>query len=391
MADSIPASLAEAARRHGRFGIDTEFMGEGRYQPLLCLAQVSVDNDDDPAHGPARIEILDPLEGELDATPIAALLADPDVEVVMHAGRQDVGLLKRVWKTEITNLFDTQIAAGFAGLRAQMGYEALMHEILDIRLDKSASFTRWDSRPLSDEQRKYAAEDVRDLLALAGTLQDRLAGLGRLEWAREECRRLEAVNDERIPDALFEKLPRIGGADARTRAVARELIEWREEAAESADRPPSTVVQDAVLMEIAKRRPRTAERLEQIRGLNQATQHRRGRSLIEAVERGMEREPMPGDGERPVSGSTEDAPLVAVAEALVRTRATESGLAYELIASKADLAKVVACVRQNLAEPDVRTLQGWRREVVGEELLALLDGRRSLRVGTELKLQISES
>lgn len=390
MSDSISTELANAAREHGRLAIDTEFMGEGRYQPLLCLAQVSVETGGGLGREAVRVELLDPIEDDFDPQPLAEVLADPAVEIVMHAGRQDVGLLKRVWRTEITNLFDTQIAAGFAGLRAQMGYEALLHELLGIRLAKSASFTRWDSRPLSEEQRVYAAEDVLDLLGAADELQQRLARSGRLEWAREECRRLESVSDERNPDALFEKLPRIGGADPRTRAVARELIEWREEVAERADRPPSTVLQDAVLMEVAKRRPQSLERLEQIRGLGQATLHRRGKSLVEAVERGSEREPIPSEGERPVQGSSEDAPLAALTEALVRTRATESGLAYELVATKADLARVVAAVRQSLPEPEIRALQGWRREVVGEELLALLRGERTLRVGPDGKLLITE-
>lgn len=384
MPEDIPAALADAARAHGRMAIDTEFMGEGRYQPLLCLAQVAVEQDD----GPGRVELLDPLEGDLDPAPLAAVLADPEVEIVMHAGRQDVGLLKRVWDTDITNIFDTQIAAGFAGLRAQMGYEALMHEVLGKRLAKSASYTRWDTRPLSEEQRTYAAEDVVDLLELTNALQDRLTALGRLEWAREECRRLEAVDDTRNPEALFEKLPRIGGSDARTRAVARELIDWREEVAREADRPPSTVLQDAVLMEVAKRRPRTTERLEQLRGIGPATLHRRGRSLLEAVERGIAREPIPSVSERQPSGSSEDAPLVALAEALVRTRVTEAELAYELVATKADLGRIVAGVRSG-EEPDVRTLQGWRREVVGDELLALLAGERTLQVGPDGALLIS--
>ncbi|MEA2438444.1 MAG: ribonuclease, partial [Thermoleophilaceae bacterium] len=113
------AALAELARASGRFGIDTEFMGEGRYRTLLCLVQVAAEEPD----GDVRIEVLDPLDSALDPSPLAALLADPQVEIVMHAGRQDVALLRRVWETDITNLFDTQLAAGFAGLRAQLGYE----------------------------------------------------------------------------------------------------------------------------------------------------------------------------------------------------------------------------------------------------------------------------
>src|SRR4051795_11699045 len=141
--DTIVSDLAERARETGRLGIDTEFMGEGRYRPLLCLVQVAVEEEDDAV----RVEVLDPLQGDLDPAPLAAVLADPDVEVVMHAGRQDVPLLRREWRTDVRNVFDTQVAAGFAGRRAQLGYEALLAELLGVRLRKSASFTRWDQRP----------------------------------------------------------------------------------------------------------------------------------------------------------------------------------------------------------------------------------------------------
>src|ERR1044072_5228413 len=117
------AQLAELARESGRLCIDTEFMGEGRYRTLLCLVQVAVEIDDD-----VRIEVLDPLDGSLDPGPLAEVLPDPHGEIIMHAGRQDVPLLRRCWSTDITNLFDTQLAAGFAGLRAQLGYEAQLHE-----------------------------------------------------------------------------------------------------------------------------------------------------------------------------------------------------------------------------------------------------------------------
>src|SRR4051794_25021070 len=169
---SVVEELAERARETGRLGIDTEFMGEGRYRSLLCLVQVAVDGEH--AGDDARVEVLDPLDDALEPGPLAEVLADPAVEVIMHAGRQDVALLRRVWKTEVTNVFDTQIAAGFAGLRAQLGYEPLVSEMLKERVRKSASFTHWDARPLSDEQLEYAREDVLHILALASALQDRL-------------------------------------------------------------------------------------------------------------------------------------------------------------------------------------------------------------------------
>src|SRR3982750_1384388 len=171
------ARVAELARASGRLCIDTEFMGEGRYRTLLCLVQVAVEVPGEDV----RIEVLDPLDGSLDPAPLAAVLADPHVEIVMHAGRQDVALLRRVWSTDITNLFDTQLAAGFAGLRAQLGYEALLHELLGVRLQKSASFTRWDTRPLSAEQLEYARGDVLHIIALAEALQQRLDDLERLQ------------------------------------------------------------------------------------------------------------------------------------------------------------------------------------------------------------------
>ena len=121
----------------------------------------------------------------------------------MHAGRQDVALLRRVCQTSITNLFDTQLAAGFAGLRAQLGYEALLHELLNVRLQKSASFTRWDARPLSAEQIDYARDDVRHILQATSELQERLRARGRLDWAREECVALASATDERDPDTIF--------------------------------------------------------------------------------------------------------------------------------------------------------------------------------------------
>jgi ribonuclease D len=385
---SIVAELAERARETGRLGIDTEFMGEGRYRSLLCLVQVAVEG---PADGEARVEVLDPLDDALDPAPLAEVLADPAIEIIMHAGRQDVALLRRVWRTEVTNVFDTQVAAGFAGLRAQLGYEALLSEVLKLRVRKSASFTRWDARPLSPEQFEYAREDVLHILELASALQARLNELGRLDWAREECRVLEESSDVRDHDTVFDRLPRVNSLDPNQRAVARELVEWREQTAQEADRPVQTVLSDAGLVEVAKRRPKDLDRLRQLRGVNEATMHRRGKALIEAVARGREREPIPVEGSRPAQPEPEDAVLIALGESLVRARALESKLAYELIAAKADLQRIALAVRDGRPEPDVRTLRGWRRELVGDELLELLRGRLTLGIGPDRRLRVAEA
>ena len=375
-------SLAERARATGRLGIDTEFMGEGRYRALLCVVQVAALRED----GEADVEVLDTLDPALDPSPIAALLADPGVEIVFHAGRQDVALLRRTWDTSVTNVFDTQVAAGFTGRGAQMGYEALLSDVCGVRLRKSASFTRWDRRPLTDEQISYAREDVLHIVQLAEALQHELERLGRLQWAREECRALESVSDTRDLDVVFGKLPRVGGLDPPIRAVARELVEWREETAQRDDRPVSSVLPDAPLVEIARRRPKDVGRLQQIRGLNEQTVRRRGRDILAAVERGRDREPIPRDGDKPIPPDPRDGPAIALCESLVRARTYDAGLAYELVASRADLERIVKAVRTGAPEPDVRTLRGWRRELVGRELLELLAGNVTLRIGQDRRL-----
>ena len=366
------ARIAARARETGRLGIDTEFLPEGRYRPLLCLVQIAIGDE---------IVLLDPIARDLgDPAPLAAVLADPAVEVVLHAGRQDVAILRRAWSTTFANVFDTQVAAGFAGFSAQAGYTGLLHDVLKIRLAKSASFTRWDARPLTPEQLRYASEDVEHLGALADELQRRLRETGRLEWAREECRAIEEATDERDPEEVWRRLPRVSSLDPRERAQARQLAAWRERTAAAEDRPVGSVLRDPTLVELAKRGPRDARQLGQIRGAGPDVLRRRAKDILAAIERGREAEPIRADeGERYPTDAV-DGPTIALAEALVRARAQEAGLAYELIAARADLTPIVVAARRGKPEPDVRTLRGWRRELVGDELLELLGCNRRLAV-----------
>jgi ribonuclease D len=376
--------LADAARVAGTLALDTEFMGEGRYRTLVCLIQLAI-----PASCPEgeseetseRILVLDPLNEDLDGSPLAEVLADPAIQIVVHAGRQDIALVRRRFATEVRNVFDTQVAAGFAGLGAQASYDSLLSEVLGLRVAKTASFTRWDARPLSSEQLAYAREDVVHLHELAAELQRRLTELGRLEWALEECEPLELASDERDLEAIFARLPRLGTLNAGARPVARELVGWRERTAERQNRPVQSVLGDATLVEIARRRPSSRGELEKIRGVGQSAGGRRGEELLEAIRAGRERPPDPPlQTTRPPAPRPDDAPLVALGEALLRTRAREAGLAYELLAARADLQAIVANARAGAEEADVRTLRGWRRELAGAELLELLDGQVSLSV-----------
>jgi ribonuclease D len=375
--------LAARARRAKRLGLDTEFVGEGRYRTLLCLIQLVVDDADG-----LDVLVIDTLEDGLDLGPLAAVLADPEITIVVHAGRQDVALLRRCAQTDVNSIFDTQVAAGFAGLSAQAGYDTLLRELLGVRVQKSASYTRWDRRPLNVEQLAYAREDVLHLLGMAVELERRLNASGRLEWALEECRYLEQASDVRDADQLFARLPRINSASPSQRAIAYELVGYREQVAEQQNRPAGTVLSDMAIVELAKRAPRTSEQLEQIRGVNPGSLRRRGVDLLAVIADGARRSVIATEEREHDPSSPTDAPQIALAEALVRARVLEAGLAYELVAARADLAAIVASVRLGKPDPSVRTLSGWRRELVGDELLATLRGERSLSVGPGGRLNI---
>lgn len=306
----------------------------------------------------------------------------------MHAGRQDVAILRRSWETDVRNVFDTQVAAGFLGLGNQEGYESLVRRVLKIKLSGTESFTRWDRRPLSEQQLEYARDDARMLLALGDELAHRLDERGRLDWAREECRALEAASDDRDPDRIYQRLPRLGRLEPVQRAVARELVEWREETARSMDRPAGFVLPDQALVEIARKLPRSEKDLEHIRALPPQTLNRRGDRILYVVEKGQEREPPPPPPDSP-QRDARDAPIIAMAQALVRHRSQESGVAVELIATQSELAALVSARRRGQDADHLRVTRGWRAELVGQELIELLAGRRGLRV-REGRLQVSD-
>src|SRR6186713_1377147 len=278
-------------------------MPEGRYKPLLCLVQIAAGDE---------IAVLDPLVG-FEPGPLADVLADPEVEIVVHAGRQDVAILRREWHTEFSNVFDTQIAAGFAGFSAQAGYNGLLHDVLKVRLPKTASFTRWDARPLTEEQLRYARGDVEHLLPLRDEIASRLEARGRLEWALEECRAIAEATDERDPGEVWRRLPRVNGLDARDRAVARELAAWRERTAAEEDRPVGSVLRDPTVVELAKRQPAGRRELAQIRGVNPDVVRRRGDDVMAAIEVGREAEPIRlEEGDRSPT-EAQDGPVIALA------------------------------------------------------------------------------
>jgi len=169
--------------------------------------------------------------------------------------------------------------------------------------------------------------------------------------------------------------------------VARELAAWRERTAASEDRPVGSVLADPTLVELAKRQPSSLDALEHIRGLHRSGVRRRGQAILDAIARGREAPPIPRERGRERFDSA-DAPLISLAEALLRARAAEAGLAYQLIASRAELELIIGAGRRGEPEPEVRTLEGWRAELVGDDLRALLSGREALRVGEGRRVEL---
>uniref|UniRef100_A0A6J5ZGU6 Unannotated protein n=1 Tax=freshwater metagenome TaxID=449393 RepID=A0A6J5ZGU6_9ZZZZ len=381
-------ALAARAKETNSLALDTEFMGEGRYRTELCLVQVAVDAET-PGE-PAWTELIDPFDREIDPTPIVELIDDPDVEIVVHAGRQDIALLRRLWHAHPRNCFDTQVAAAFAGMRSQIGYEALLRELLGVQLDKGASFTHWDARPLSSQQQIYARGDVLHLNEVATVLKGRLEEKGRLDWAREECLPLEASTDERDIDVVFGKLPKVNTLSPSQRAAAYSLVMWREETADREDKPVQKVLADAAIVEVAKQRPSTEAQLRDLRGVHEGIARRRGSAIIAAVAAAGDADPVKTERSPRAQSDPRDAALIVLAESLVRACAVKEELAYELLATRADLQAVVGAVRTGSEDPDVRTLRGWRRAVVGDELLALLRGERSLRIDDQLRVIVGD-
>ena len=359
------ADLAAAAHVRGRLGIDTEFMSEGRYRALLCLTQVVVDGDDG---GEPQIIVIDALDGA-DVTPLAPRAGrsgDRDRPARRAPGRGDPAPCLAAPSSTTSSTRRSRPALPAAS--AQAGYANLLGSILGRRVNKTASYTRWDARPLTDEQLSYAAEDVAHLLELADEIQSSPYATA----AGSAGRSRSAGAWSRRPTSAIPTPP---GSDCRAsissiRAPApwrASSAAWRERTASSEDRPVGSVLADPPLVELAKRQPSNLRGLEQIRGIHPSGLRRRGPAILEAIAVGREAAPIPREPSRERS-EPGDAPLIALAEALLRARALEAGLAYELIASRSELEAIVGAARRGDREPDVRTLTGMARGAGGSRL-----------------------
>jgi len=367
------AAFCEYLAACRQFGFDTEFVGEDTYHPRLCLVQVATAE---------RLVLIDPLTvGALDA--FWKLVVDPANQVVVHAGREEVRLC-HLWTGQTPgNLFDLQIAAGLAGLAYPLGHGTLISQVLGVQLPKGETLTEWRHRPLTRAQVRYAFDDVRYLVQVWQHLSGRLQQLSRLEWAREEFARLTANSTPDEPSVLaaaekWRKLRGLGSLDRRRLAVVRELYAWREETAARTNRPPRTIVRDDLLIEIARRNPTRERDLHVIRGLPR----RDLEAILQTVERarGLPLEQCPAVTEREI-----DPPQVGlvanILTAVLGDLCLRRQLAPNLVAANHDVKLLVRARLQGNPPPAESLLtQGWRGTHILPELLAILEGRRSLRI-----------
>jgi ribonuclease D len=349
------AGFAAAATDTNMIGIDTEFMRERTYYAQLCLLQIAL-----PA-GSAAIDTL----ALADLAALRPLMAAGGVRKVLHAARQDLEVL---WPAigALTGVYDTQVAAALTGLPPQIGYADLVERLLGVRLHKSQTRTDWTRRPLSPEQIAYALDDVRYLLPLRAQLDERLEQLGRRDWFEEEMGAYDGAGSFAVdPAEAWKRLKGLAELDPGRRELAQQLAAWREERAMASDRPRGWILPDAALRDIVLRVPRSEPELAQVAELPEGIRRNSGEQIIAIVsELGLPARlpPLPGR-QRPDPERQQQVRRLAD---LTQATATRLGLAPELLATRRDLERLVAGARSG------GPLEGWRRGVVGETLLAAL-------------------
>lgn len=351
------------------FGFDTEFVGEDSYHPRLCLVQVATAD---------RLSLIDSLTvGPLDE--FWKLVVDPARTVVVHAGREEVRLCRLWTGNPPGNLFDLQLAAGLVGMAYPLGHGALVHQLLGVQLAKGETLTEWRHRPLTPEQVRYAFDDVRYLLPCWQEVSARLERLDRQDWAREEFARLgrDAMPEDPVMEK-WRKLRGLGSLDRRRLAVVRALYAWREDQAERNNRPPRTIVRDDLLLEIARRSPTRERDLHVVRGLAKRDLEAIVRVVSEARALPIEACPTPAERDQ---GPPQLQLVSSVMTAVLGDWCVRNRVAPSLAATTADIKALVRARLAGQPSPDdLAVTRGWRAKHLLPDLLAVLDGRRAVRV-----------
>ena len=353
--------VLDALATEPRYAVDTEFHRERTYFPKLALVQIA---------WAGGLVLVDPLA--VDLAPLGRVLEGPGV-VVMHAAGQDLEVLHHGCGAVPTHLFDTQLAAGFVGMSSP-SLASLVERELGLKLEKGDRLTDWLRRPLSADQRRYAALDVAHLLELADRLTQQLEAVGRVAWAEAECERLRTSDPwVREPDEAWRRIKEVRQLRGRSLAVAQALAAWRERRAATIDQPVRFVMPDLGVVGVAQRAPSTVDELRKVRGIDD--RHTRGAAaegILAAVAAGLERPPPPPRTDAPAELARELRPAVGLVSAWVSQLARDLRIDTTLLATRADLEALLR------GDPDARLSHGWRAEVAGGPIRQLVDGHAAL-------------
>ncbi|MGB2593574.1 MAG: ribonuclease D [Pseudolabrys sp.] len=361
------AAVCSRMARHPFVTVDTEFLRETTYYPLLCVAQMA---------SPAEAVVIDALATGIDLAPFFALMANEKIVKVFHAARQDIEIVWNMAKTIPHPIVDTQVAAMVLGYGDSISYDQLVQRITGDTLDKSHRFTDWTRRPLSDAQIAYAVSDVTHLRDVYLKLATDLEKQARSNWVEAEMDVLTSPETYRAdPERAWERL-KSRVRKPKELAILIEVAAWREREAQTRDVPRGRVIKDEVIGDIAVQAPTTIERLGHLRSLPKGFERSRwGEQIIDAVKRGIERDPktLPRlDRFRPAANG---AAIVELLKVLLRMTAERHGVAAKVIATVDDLDRIAA---DDAA--DVPAMKGWRRELFGDKALALKHGRLALAI-----------
>lgn len=368
---STLAAYCRAWREAGCFAFDTEFIRDDTYDAALCLIQVNTDRE---------VVLVDPT-ADLDVEPFWQLVADAGVVTVVHAGKEDFELCLRSTGQVPRNVFDVQIAAGFVGYGYPLSLVRLVEQMVHRRIAKGQTLTDWLRRPLTEDQLRYATEDVQYLPEIYKRLKKQVCDAGRMTWLEEELRCFEDAEFYRMP--AEDRALRLKGSkrlDGLGLVVLERLVEWRDQWAQSRNRPIRAMMRDDVLVEIARRRPRKETDLQVLRGFPQARNRKVVRELLDLIEEAARtpRSAWPTPRER-----WEESPMTKVMldllSAITQAVCYKENLSRNLLGGAQRLRDLLDYHggRDN-GRPELLT--GWREEFIGRRLVDVLEGRSEIHV-----------
>ena len=346
--------------------VDTEFMRDKTYWPVLCLVQLG---------GPDEAYAVDPLADGMDLQPLFHLLNDEPVLKVFHAARQDIEIFVNLTGKVPAPIFDTQIAAMACGLGDSASYESLVTRLTTARIDKLSRFSDWAARPLTDRQIDYAISDVVHLRPVYEALRQKLDETGREEWLSEEQAILTNPETYRQdPESAWLRI-KSRSTDVKYLQVLKALAAWREREAQRRDLPRNRVLRDDALGELAAARPASVKELARTRSFSQnQAEGRHGQAVLAVVAEALAAPRSEWPKRHKNAGNHVQRPaFVELLRVLLKIRCEEYGVAQKLIANSEDLDKIALNDKA-----DVPALKGWRREVFGDDALALKAGRLAL-------------